>query len=128
MKNLFLVLFTIFFFAITTAFAQSENSNSIDMNKLYSEDEVDTQAIIKKLEVHPKLLKECANGGSVKIKIILHKSGRVTDVEFLEKNNCAGINEEKIIVAVQKTKFSPALKNGFPVTQFTVKTLRFRTF
>lgn len=128
MKNLVSILFTIFFLAITNVFAQTEKASLVDKDKIYSEDDVETKAVIKKLKVHPKLLRECADGGAVKIKILLHESGKVTDVEFLEKKNCADINEEKIIDAVKKTEFSPAMKGGFPVSQFTIKILRFRSY
>ena len=136
MKTLFFILFAILLFANTNVSAQKEKSNSssatqvanqtnVAVDKIYSQDEVDTQAVIKKLKVHPKFLKECINGGTVKVKIVLHKSGQVTDVTFVEKNGCANINEEKIIAAIRKVKFSPAIKNGIPVSQFTVKILQF---
>ncbi len=139
MKTLFFILFLALFFANTNVFAQQEKSNSssasqtvnqtnVAEDKIYSKDEVDTQAVIKKLKVHPKLLKECISGGTIKVKIVLHKSGQVTDVTFLEKNSCANIDEEKIIAAIRKSKFSPAIKNGIPVSQFTIKILKFTAY
>lgn len=136
MKNLLFILFTILSFASLSAFAQMENTNSSSdkqisaqtndsEDKIYSKDEVDTQAVIKKIKVHPKSLKECASGGTIRVKFVLHKSGQITDVIFLEKNNCASINEEKVAEAIRKTKFSPAMKNGIPVSQFTIKIFQF---
>ncbi len=125
---------TLVFLANTNIFAQESKSNSssqasiIKQNstdeKIYSKDEVDIQAVIKKFKVHPKLLKECIIGGTVKLKIVLSKSGQVTDINFIEKNGCENVDEEKIVPSIRKLKFTPAMKGGVPVSQFIIRILQ----
>jgi len=130
MKNSFNIILAIllFLFCVESIFAQEQKTNSLEIqsvdDKIYSKDEVDTQAIIKKFKIHPKLMKECIDGGSIKLKIVLHKNGQVTDVSVIEENGCGKI-QEKFFSSIRKLKFIPAIKNGIPVSQFVIRTLKF---
>ena len=138
MRFFFITLFvTLVFLANTNVFAQDSKTNTssttqADITKLsgnddrvYSKDEVDTPAVTKKFKVHPKLLKECKNGGTVKFTMVLRKSGQVTNVTLENENGCENIQREKIITSLEKTKFTPAIKDGVPVSQLKVGKLQF---
>ncbi len=138
MRIFFTTLFVILVFLVNTnVFAQDSKNNTssstqagiIKLNsnddKKYSKNEVDTPAITKKFKVHPKLLKECKNGGTVKFTMVLRKSGQVTNVTLENENGCGNVQEEKIIRSLEKLKFTPAVKDGVSVSQLLVGTLQF---
>jgi hypothetical protein len=107
--------------ASTQASISKPNSND---DKIYSKDEVDTPAVVKKFKVHPKLLKGCKNGGTIKFTMVLRKSGQVTNIALENDNSCESFQAEKIITSLEKTKFTPAIKNGVSVSQLKIGNLQ----
>ncbi len=138
MRIFFTTLFiTLVFLVNTNTFAQDSKNktspstqasisklNSND-DKIYSKDEVDTPAVIKKIKVHPKLLKGCRNGGTVKFTMVLRKGGQVTNITLENDNDCESFQAEKIITSLEKTKFTPAIKDGVSVSQLKIGNLQF---
>jgi len=103
--------------------SQTNNSNSIpqqNIGEVYTGSEVDQKAKFKK---SPKpsiwnIHKICeSRAGLTKVKIILHKSGKITHVELLKSSGCEFF-DKNVAEAVGKFKFKPAIKNGQPVSQF----------
>lgn len=88
-----------------------------DENKVYTTNEVDVKAVIKKSpRPKPVMNWNCPSKGEVLLKIILHKSGKVTNIEVIKGIKCG--YEQKAIEAAQKIKFVPATKTNRPVSQY----------
>jgi hypothetical protein len=95
-----------------------ETSISQAEDRTYSAEEVDKQAEIKNLDEASNEFTskfECDKEGSIIYRIVLHKSGKVTDVKVETTTGC-NITEE-MIAGFRKLKFTPAKKNGKPVSQ-----------
>ncbi len=80
--------------------------------------------LCKKIKVHPKLLKGCKNGGTIKFTMVLRKSGQVTNIALENDNGCESFQAEKIITSLEKTKFTPAIKNGVSVSELKIGSLQ----
>jgi TonB family protein len=92
------------------------NLGLAQQEKVYMREEVDTKAVIKKTP-RPKAVWgwDCPSEGEVVLKVILHYSGKVTKVELIKGLSCG--YDEKAIEAAKKIKFTPAIKDGFLVSQ-----------
>lgn len=87
-------------------------------DKIYSATEVDVPAKFKnELDVLPTRKGDCPSSVRVALKIVLRKSGKVTDVTILMSSGCS--YDQEAIKAVSKLKFEPALKDGQPVSQYS---------
>lgn len=86
--------------------------------KVYTDGEVDVKAKLKnRLEHLPKRKNDCPDPVETKVRVILHKSGKVTDVVLTKSAGCS--YDEEVIKVVRKLKFVPATKDGHPVSQYT---------
>jgi hypothetical protein len=97
---------------------------------VYSMKEVDRQAVItnrKKLD--PQSLgvpSDCPSGAEVMVKAVLRKSGAVTDIKVIKHAGCS--LDDKAAKIMSYTTFTPALKNGAPVSQSIVILFWFRKY
>jgi TonB family protein len=99
----------------------AQDNDSVDMiqksddEKIYKQSEVDQKAKIIKRQ-YPSTDRMCGDdSGLVRVSVVLHKSGKVSDVKHLKSSECQRFNENSLDSA-KKIKFSPALKDGQPVS------------
>jgi TonB family protein len=87
-------------------------------DKVYAVSEVDAKANIKnKLEHLPEHKGDCPASVYVSLRVVLRKSGKVTDITVIKSSGCS--YDQEAIKAVRKLKFDPAVKAGQPVSQFS---------
>ena len=93
--------------------------------KVYREDEVDVKAKQKGFAgvrirmAGPgdiQFTPDCPARGSGTLGLVVNKSGKVTAVTLVKRSGCAAFDSRSVRDA-WKTKFTPALKDGQPVTQ-----------
>ena len=121
MKNFYFPSFALFmlFLLFGNSFAQDNSSitsiQKIDDEKVYKQSEVDQKAKITKRS-HPSTDRMCSNdSGLVRVLVVLHKSGKVSDVKSLKSSECQRFNENSLDSA-KKIKFNSAVKDGQPVS------------
>ena len=121
MKNFYFPSFALFmlFLLFGNSFAQDNSSitsiQKIDDEKVYKQSGVDQKAKITKRS-HPSTDRMCSNdSGLVRVLVVLHKSGKVSDVKSLKSSECQRFNENSLDSA-KKIKFNPAVKDGQPVS------------
>ena len=86
--------------------------------KVYTAEEVDVKAKIKnRLGNLPERKNDCPDPVEAKVRVILHRSGKVTDVVLTMRAGCS--YDDEVIKVVRKLKFVPASKNGHPVSQYS---------
>ena len=88
-------------------------------DKIYKSDEVDQKIkITKKSPPRVKNIGKVCGGYSLatKLRVVFHKSGKITNVEITEKSLCDAY-DQAVLDVVRKIKFKPAIKNGEPVSQ-----------
>jgi TonB family protein len=103
--------------------AAQDAPKSADEDKIYSKDEVDVKAKIKNIK-ELDLLRyakseesaDCENKARVSLRAVLHKTGKVTEVTVVKPMRC-GL-DEVAVKTVRKAKFTPAVQNGVPVSQY----------
>jgi TonB family protein len=128
MKNsIFTVLFLVFAFVGS---AKSQATNSIeskqtDGDKIYKSSEVDKKVEITK-RPNPKA-RGCKGSGIVGLRVVLRKTGKVTDVELFSPSPCQKFNEHAIEV-ITKFKFKPAIKDKQPVSTIVVIQFMYNTY
>ena len=84
-------------------------------DQLYNSRQVDTTArITKGGKDSPRPGGGCPSG-QVMVRAVLHKSGRVIDVSLVKGLGCSF--DKDAIEIVRKYKFTPAMKDGQPVSQ-----------
>lgn len=101
-----------------TVSANSHAQGRSREDRVYSPEELDKEADIKNLgEVLERFTSRlnCLAVGQINIKLILRKSGRVTDIKVETPTACKAA--ESSISILRKMKFAPAVKNGRPVSQ-----------
>jgi len=85
---------------------------------VYSVDQVDVRAKVKnELEHLPDALDDCPIPVGVSLKVVLRKSGKVTDITVVKSSGCS--YDREAIKAVKKLKFDAAIKSGQSVSQLT---------
>jgi len=85
---------------------------------VYQPGEVDIKAVLDTRKSQLVSGQGCEKSeGKVALKVVLHVSGKVTDVEVVESGSCE-IFLKRAIKAVKKRKFTPAKKNGVFVSQY----------
>lgn len=88
-----------------------------DDDKVYTVDQVDVKAKIKnKTENIPKQPSDCPDKLQVSLRIVLRKSGSVTDVTVVKSSGCS--YDQEAVRTVRKLKFDPAIKAGQQVSQY----------
>jgi TonB family protein len=102
MKNFYFPSFALFmlFLLFGNSFAQDNSSitsiQKIDDEKVYKQSEVDQKAKITKRS-HPSTDRMCSNdSGLVRVLVVLHKSGKVSDVKSLKSSECQRFNENSL--------------------------------
>ena len=115
-------------FSLTINFAQGSKQVSIykllelgqnlsEEDKVYSQSQVTKKAVILSKPA-PKTSSDCPDKGLTRVRVVLHKSGKVTDVELIRGVSCGF--DENSIKAARKIKFTPAVKDGVPVSQYVI--------
>jgi TonB family protein len=90
-----------------------------DQDRIYTAKEVDVKAKIKQTTDTPQPGRDCFEFDYprvVLLRVVLHKSGVVSDVTLVKKSGCS-YDKDAIRVA-RKIRFEPAKKNGQNVSQY----------
>ena len=118
-----LILLSILFLLclVSVARSQSENKDSKSQQN-------DKPLKIKKkpsVRFNPT---DCeAATGRNRFKVTFDKSGKITNAEIILSSDCK-IFDENSMIAAQKITFSPALKDGQPVTSVKIVEYEFRNY
>ena len=116
------LFFAVCLFAATTggvARHQDQSPTPSDDERVYTHREVDEKAVVDKSNPSFPSAKGCRGEGRVLLRVILHKSGKVTEVETRRGAKCKGYLE-RAIEAVRQVKFKPAKKGGVAVSQYAM--------
>ncbi len=89
-----------------------------DGDKIYKPSEVDTKAVLKKKPEPSMTSSDCPDSGTVRLGVILDKSGKVTNIKLIKGTSCGF--DDSAIKAARKIKFTPALKNGVSVSMYVI--------
>jgi photosystem II stability/assembly factor-like uncharacterized protein len=95
---------------------QENEKNGVEEDKVYTDKEVDIKANFNKLEDQPQFKSDCPDNVDIILRAIMHKSGKVTGVTLIKGAGCSF--DIEAIKAVRKLKFTPAIKDGRPVSQY----------
>lgn len=90
-----------------------------DQDRIYTAKEVDVKAKIKRPTDMPQPGRDCFDFDyprRVVLKVVLHKSGVVSDVTLVKKSGCS-YDKDAMRVA-RKIEFVPAKKDGQDVSQY----------
>lgn len=101
------------------AHAQQPTPSPKDQDRIYTAKEVDVKAKIKQATDTPQPGRDCFEFDYprvVVLRIVLHKSGVVSDVKLMKKSGCS-YDKDAIRVA-RKIHFEPARKHGQDVSQY----------
>ena|SRR5437588_99578 len=110
---------------------QEQPAKPPEEEKVYSSKEVDTKAVIKNRDsIDPGTSmgysRDCPDGVVLVLKVVLYKTGKVTNIQIVKPINCSF--EEKAIKNVRKVKFTPAIKDGVAVSQYQTFQFNFHKF
>ena len=112
MKKISIIFILLF---LTISFVGAATARKSD-DKIYKMSEVDKKPEITE---QPRVSADgkCGTAKSltVRLRIVLRKSGKVTDVEILDPSVCEAFNE-RAVEASKAIKFKPAEKDGKPVS------------
>ena len=108
--------------------AQQRESEASAGEKVYREDEVDVKAKLKgdgKPTVRivtngssPPFTRDCPARGQATVRMVVDKAGKVAGVTVVKESGCA-VFDKRMVKQAWKARFSPALKDGQPVSQET---------
>lgn len=91
---------------------------AIQSDVVYQPEEVDVKATIDRRNMKHPTGRDCGDSEvKVLLRVVLHSSGKVTDIEILESSSCENF-QNAAIKAARELKFIPARKNGLPVSQY----------
>ena len=98
---------------------QDKPADAGEADRIYKQSELDERPVIDKRSRDENIpsARGCEGQGTVVVRAVLRKSGKVTDVKVLWKAKC-DVFEERAIKATQKTKFKPAKKDGVAVSTY----------
>jgi TonB family protein len=97
--------------------SQDQSKGETDEDRVYHPREVDVKAKIRNAaETAPGSSNDCPVKGWVSLRVVLHKSGEVTEVVLIRRMNCS--YDERVVEAARKLKFTPAMKDGRAVSQY----------
>jgi TonB family protein len=114
---LFLAFLTVGAWCVATPI-HMRGLQSQDQEKIYTASEVDVRANVKnRLERLPKRKSDCPDKVQVSLRVVLRKSGKVTDIAILKTSGCS--YDQEAFKAAEKLRFDPALKGGQPVSQYS---------
>ncbi len=133
MKKFDFPLFALFMLLLFLGNSFAQNNSSVtsiqksEDEKVYKQSEVDQKAKIIK-RPHPSTDRMCGNdSGFVRVSVVLHKSGKVSDVKSLKSSDCQRFSENSLNSA-RKIKFNPAVKDGQPVSVLVMVEYTYRRF
>jgi len=85
---------------------------------VYTVDQVDVKAKVKnQLDNLPDANTDCRIPVAVSLRVILRKSGKVTDITVVKSSGCS--YDHEAVKAVKKLKFDAAIKSGQRVSQYS---------
>ena len=85
---------------------------------VYTVDQVDVRAKVKnQLENLPDAKNDCPIPVRVSLRVVLRKSGKVTDIAVVKSSGCS--YDQEAIRVVKKLKFDAAIKSGQRVSQYS---------
>jgi len=97
---------------------KAEKKNSAE-DKVYSGKEVDVKAkVSRQLDDPPQPGRDCDENLRLfaSLRVVLHKSGKVTEVVLNKGTDCS--YDKEAIRAARNIKFKPAMKDGQKVSQY----------
>ena len=95
---------------------------------VYPSSKVDVKAVIKLSENDFPSGEGCKERqGVALLRAILRKTGEVTDVEIRRQSGC-DVFDRRAVEAVKKIKFTPARKDGVPVSQYHMHQFTYRSW
>ena len=113
---MFAILLTLILLIALTPTAFVGQSSSDD--PIYTVDQVDVKAKVKnQLENLPNAKNDCPIPVYVSLRVVLRKSGKVTDLTVVKSSGCS--YDQEAIRVVKKLKFNPAIKSGQQVSQYS---------
>ncbi len=102
----------------TASVPQDQSVKTDGNDKVYKPSEVDTKAVLKKKPEPSMTSSDCPDSGTVRLGVILDKSGKVTNIKLIKGTSCGF--DDSAIKAARKIKFTPALKNGVSVSMYVI--------
>lgn len=87
--------------------------------------EKDPEAVQMKQPTYPELAIRAGLEGTVYVKVLVNKSGRV-EKAIMVKNDGMNVFDEPALAAAKQWVFTPAIMNGHPVKVWVVVPLKFR--
>jgi TonB family protein len=91
---------------------------------IYLASEVDVKAkFTNKMENIPEAGRDCPRAGQVTLRLVLHRSGKVTKATIIKGMGCS--YDEATVEVARKLRFSPALKEGQQVSQYQIFEYRY---
>ncbi len=88
--------------------------------RVYKKSEVTRPAIIKSRPEAVGDITGCPEKGEIRIRLVLHKSGKVTEVKLLRGLGKRCSFEKSALEAAKGVEFVPAIKDGVPVSQYLI--------
>ena len=109
--------------------AQDKSSGAAEDERVFSQSQVDEKAIIDQESRRKEFpsAESCEGHGSVLLRVVLHKSGKVTDVKVVRDDVCKRFVERSVKI-VRKLKFIPAKKGGAAVSQYAMFEYNYNVF
>lgn len=96
--------------------APATEKRTSEGDRIYNSRQVDVKAkITKGRQDRPSPRRGCPDNGRVIVRAVLHKSGRVIDITLVKGLNCS--YDRDALDIVRKYKFTPAMKDGQPVSE-----------
>ena len=100
-------------------YTSSGITQGAEEDHVYMAKDVDVKAkITNRTENIPEVGRDCPRQGLVTLKVTLHKSGEVTEVKIMKGMGCS--YDEATVAAARKFKFTPAVKDDRPVSQYQI--------
>lgn len=113
--------------------AQQRGKGDTAGDTVYKADEVDVKAarkgesgvVVKRNDQAPApFTGKCPAEGTVTLRIVVHKTGKVSEASVVKASEC-GSFDRRAIERARKLRFTPALKDGRPVSQESEITLSY---
>ena len=104
--------------AIALAWETERARKAPEPEKVYQKSEVTQPAVIKSRPEAAGDIIGCPEKGSVRVRLVLHKSGKVTEVKLLRGLGKQCSFERNALEAAGGVEFVPALKDGGAVSQY----------
>ena len=107
---------------------QDKAAAADDTDKVYGQSAVDEKAVLDRkswVASSPSSVGCEERAGSALLRVVLRKTGKVTDVVLRESSGCESFDKRAIKAAV-KVKFKPAMKDGSPVSQYVMFQYNFK--